>query len=194
MIGMAKKSRRFELESGIKIDIIQGDITTQKVDAIVSPSDQLLGIGGPNTASGAIATTAGKAYFEELVLLRGKGVRVNSWSPVVTGAGKLHTRYVIHVAGPIWQQGDEGERLIQAINGAMDIATQYNIQTIAFPAISAGTFSTPPDLVAVLFCTAIINYRYGGSSLREIHIVLKDPTLYALFLETFEDVLTRHGH
>jgi O-acetyl-ADP-ribose deacetylase (regulator of RNase III) len=132
------------------IEIIQADITTLHVDAIVNAANELmLGGGG---VDGAIHRAAGPGLFDAC---RGfpevrPGVRCPTGEARITPGCDLPARFVIHTVGPVWQGGDRGEpELLAACHrNALALARDYHVDSIAFPAISCGVYAYPRDAAA----------------------------------------------
>lgn len=170
--------RRFEL--------VQGDITTEQVDAIVNAANSSLAHGAG--VAGAILRKGGRRIQEESdAWVRAHG-SVSHADPAYTGAGNLPCRYVIHAVGPYWGEGDEDHKLTQAISGSLRRADELKLASIAIPAISTGIFGFPKERAAGLFFTAIQNYFTAnpGSGLKLVRLTILDAPTLAAFQAAFQ--------
>lgn len=130
-----------------RIEIVQADITTLALDAIVNAANEtLLGGGG---VDGAIHRAAGDALLAECKALPQvrPGVRCPTGEARITSAYALPARYVIHTVGPVWHDGRRGEAelLASCYRSALRLAQQRGLRSIAFPTISAGAYGYPLD-------------------------------------------------
>ena len=122
-----------------RLQVVQGDITRLDVDAIVNAANtSLLGGGG---VDGAIHRAAGPGLVEECRMLRG----CKTGQARLTGGYDLPARWVIHTVGPVWQDGDHGEDelLESAYLSSLKIASDKEMRTVAFPAVSTGVYRFP---------------------------------------------------
>jgi O-acetyl-ADP-ribose deacetylase (regulator of RNase III) len=138
--------------AGLPIEIIEGDITKLKLDAIVNAANRtLLGGGG---VDGAIHRAAGPALREACAQLGG----CNTGEAKITPGFDLPTRFVIHTVGPVWRGGGENEdRLLSdCYRNSLALARANGLRSIAFPAISTGAFGFPPDRAARIAVGTVI--------------------------------------
>ena len=160
----------------MSITFVVGDLTEQRVDAIVNAANEALVAAAG--VCGAIRRAGGDEIFEECASLGGCA----TGDAKATGAGKLSAKYVIHAVGPIWSGGDRGEPelLASAHRRALEVAEELDCRIIAFPAISTGIYGYPVELAAPIAVGAAQEFE---NRLDEIRFVFLDEATRALFAE-----------
>jgi O-acetyl-ADP-ribose deacetylase len=136
-----------------RLDIVVGDITALDVDAIVNAANRsLLGGGG---VDGAIHRGAGPELKEECRTLGG----AETGEAKITRGYRLKARHVIHVVGPVWSGGRDGEDdlLASCYRGALTLAADHRLASLAFPAISTGVYRFPPDRAARIAVGTVVS-------------------------------------
>jgi O-acetyl-ADP-ribose deacetylase (regulator of RNase III) len=131
-----------------RIELIKGDITRIEVDAIVNAANSsLLGGGG---VDGAIHRAGGPAILDECMKIRERQGGCNTGEAVITTAGSLPAKFVIHTVGPVWRDGHhhEAKLLASCYENSLKLALENNVRTIAFPNISTGIYGFPKALAA----------------------------------------------
>ena len=156
------------------ITFVVGDLTAQEVDAIVNAANEALAPGGG--VCGAIRRAGGDEIFEECARLGG----CPTGDAKATGAGRLAASHVIHAVGPVWSGGGAGEPelLGSAHRRSLEVAEELGCRTIAFPALSTGIYSYPPELAASVAVAAV---RPFEERFDEIRFVFLDEGLRRTF-------------
>jgi O-acetyl-ADP-ribose deacetylase len=141
---------------GQRLQVVKGDLTQERVDAIVNPANRLLQHGGG--VAGLIVRKGGlQIQAESDAWVRELGP-VGHAEPAYTGAGALPCRYVIHAVGPVWGEGDEDAKLAAAVAGSLRVADRLGLASLSLPAISTGIFGFPKDRAASVILSAIHEY------------------------------------
>ncbi|MDX5482004.1 MAG: O-acetyl-ADP-ribose deacetylase, partial [Hymenobacteraceae bacterium] len=147
--------------SAARIEVMQGDITRQQVDAVVNAANSsLLGGGG---VDGAIHRAGGPAILEECKQIRARQGECPTGEAVITTGGNLPAQYVIHTVGPVWAGGGKGEPelLANCYRSSLRIATEKGLRSIAFPNISTGVYGYPKDQAAKVAVQTVKAYLKG---------------------------------
>jgi O-acetyl-ADP-ribose deacetylase (regulator of RNase III) len=167
------------------IELAKGDITELSTDAIVNAANSALQLGGG--VAGAIRQKGGPKIQEECNRIGGCPVG----GAVITGGGNLKAKYVIHAVGPRYGEGDEDEKLKNATLNSLKIADEKGLQSIAFPAISAGIFGFPMDRCAEIMLSTTISYLKDKgkgkekTSLKEVVFCLYSDEAFEMFRKHF---------
>ena len=170
----------------MNIEIIKGDITEIAVDAIVNAANSsLLGGGG---VDGAIHRKGGKTILEACIEIRNRQGGCKTGEAVITTAGKLPCKFVIHTVGPVWHGGNnhEAELLKNCYLNSLRIAVEHNVKTIAFPNISTGIYHFPKEK-AVEIALDAIKISPDTNKFDKIIFVCFDSENYELYREKIKD-------
>ncbi|MGW5048253.1 O-acetyl-ADP-ribose deacetylase [Streptomyces griseoluteus] len=163
------------------ITLVQGDITEQRVDAIVNAANSsLLGGGG---VDGAIHRRGGPAILAACRDLRAShyGGGLPTGEAVATTAGELPAEWVIHTVGPVWQgPGSDPALLASCYRESLRVADELGARTVAFPAISTGVYRWPLEEAARV---AVETVRAAESGVEEVRFVLFDGGTFGVFEE-----------
>jgi O-acetyl-ADP-ribose deacetylase (regulator of RNase III) len=172
-----------------KIEVILGDITKLDVDAIVNAANSsLMGGGG---VDGAIHRAAGPQLLEECMQIATKRHPESPCPPgdaVITGAGKLRAKHVIHTVGPIWHGGIQGEPEILAscYRKSLIVADNAGLESIAFPNISTGIYGYPKEKAAETAITAVREILPNTPKIKRIVFVCFDQENYNIYRSILE--------
>jgi putative ATPase len=172
------------LPTSQRIQIFQGDITTEEVDAIVNAANEHLQHGGG--VAWAISKKGGAAIQQQSdQWIRQYGL-VSHSHPAWTSGGLLPAKYVIHAVGPVWGDGDEDGKLSDAVIGSLRVADELKCSSIALPAISTGIFGFPKDRAAEVIFSAIEDYfESNPSDIKIVKLVLFDQPTVDVFLSSW---------
>jgi len=160
-----------------RIELIRGDITTLKVDAIVNAANNsLLGGGG---VDGAIHRAAGPSLLQECSKLNG----CETGDAKLTNGYDLHAHYIIHTVGPVWMGGmrDEHALLASCYQKSLKLAKEKNIKTIAFPGISTGVYGFPKDQAAFIALTETKRFLKKNPFPEKVFFVAFEEDNYNLY-------------
>ena len=175
------------LSTNQTLQIVQGDITTETVDAIVNAANEHLQHGGG--VAWAISKKGGSAIQKESdAWIRQHGL-VPHAQPAWTSGGLLPAKYVIHAVGPVWGDGDEDKKLSDAVTGSLHVADELKCASIALPAISTGIFGFPKDRAAeIIFSTIEKYFNFNPvSGIKIVKLVLYDTPTVDTFIEIWKD-------
>ena len=155
---------------------MRGNLLEEPVEAIVNAANGRLAHGGG--VAGIIARAAGQALIDESErIVRSRGT-LPTGSAVVTTAGKLPFKGVIHAVGPRYGEGDEEQKLIEALASAFERATERGWQSVSFPAVSSGIFAVPLEICARAYIAAA-----RASPLGKVRLCLRDQPVIDAVLE-----------
>ncbi|NOY82331.1 MAG: O-acetyl-ADP-ribose deacetylase [Kiritimatiellaeota bacterium] len=154
----------------MRITLVHGDLTRQEVDAIVNAANS--GLYGGGGVDGAIHRAAGPALAEECRQIRERLGGCPTGRAVITGAGRLPARFVIHTVGPVWRGGRQGEPrlLYQCYVNSLVLAEEYGLKSVAFPAVSCGVYGFPIEKAVRIAFDAV--EAHPARRLEEVRFVL----------------------
>ncbi|XDD50086.1 O-acetyl-ADP-ribose deacetylase [Leptospira sp. WS92.C1] len=157
-----------------RIQLIQGDITKFEVDVIVNAANSsLLGGGG---VDGAIHRAGGPSILEECYTIRDKHGECKVGEAVITNAGKLPAKFVIHTVGPVWNGGNKNEDqlLTNAYTNSLRLAKKNSLSTIAFPNISTGIYHFPKNRAAKIAIQAVRDFLKKDTQIKTVFFICFD--------------------
>jgi len=163
------------------IQLIKGDITKMKVDAIVNAANSsLLGGGG---VDGAIHRAGGPKILEECKAIRAKQGECKTGEAVITTGGNLPAKHVIHTVGPVWYGGNSNEEalLANAYCHSLQLAAKNNTKSIAFPNISTGVYHFPKQRAAEIAIEITKKFLESTNSIEEVYFVCFDEENYKIY-------------
>jgi O-acetyl-ADP-ribose deacetylase (regulator of RNase III) len=172
------------------VRLVRGDITEMATDAIVNAANSsLMGGGG---VDGAIHHRGGPKILEEC-----KRIRATEWpeglptgKAVITGAGNLKAKHVIHTVGPVWREGNRGEPalLAQAYKNSLSLAVSKGLKTVAFPAISTGAYGYPVEDACRVALKAVKEFLEKEDNLDEVVFVLFSEHALEVYADEAKEV------
>ena len=167
-----------------RVELVQGDITKQKADAMVNAANQtLLGGGG---VDGAIHRAAGPELLAECRTLGG----CPTGSARITGGYKLPARHVIHTVGPVYRDGEQGEAelLASCYRSSLELAAENDCASVAFPAISCGVYGYPLEDAAWVAFRAVLEFLQRSDRPQKVLFVLFDKAAHAEFSKVWDEL------
>ena len=177
--------------AGQTIQIVQGDITIEEVDAIVNAANEFLQHGGG--VAHMISKQGGSIIQKESDAWVSNHGRVTHANPAWTSGGNLPAKYVIHAVGPVWGEGDEDHKLEAAVTGSLRLAEELKCSSVVLPAISTGIYGFPKDRAAKTIFSAIEKYfsHHSFSGVKTVKLVLYDQATVDVFLNAWQQ---KWGH
>ena len=172
-----------------RLAIIQGDITRQATDAIVNAANSgLMGGGG---VDGAIHRAGGPAILEECKQIVARQGRLPTGKAVITTAGNMKAKHVIHTVGPVWSGGARGEAdlLASAYRESLQLAAENRLSGISFPSISTGAYGYPVEEAAAIAISEVASFLAKETAIKEVIFVLFDARTY----EAYAAALKKYG-
>lgn len=166
-----------------KIELLQGDITTLKVDVIVNAANtSLLGGGG---VDGAIHAKAGPGLLAECITLGG----CPTGEAKITRGYSLPAKFVIHAVGPIWRGGTNHEKELFAgcYEKSLAIAESSGLKTIAFPNISTGIYGFPKELAAQIAVNIVRSFIISSNEIEKVIFICFDEENYNIYKRMLAD-------
>jgi O-acetyl-ADP-ribose deacetylase len=169
------------------LELHQGDITTQTVDAIVNAANSRLAGGGG--VDGAIHHRGGAAIKAETDARYPEGCQTGS--AVISTAGNLAAKYVIHAVGPVWRGGNAGEAelLCGAYRRSLELAVEHECQSVALPAISTGVYGYPVDLAARATLSTVRDFLSEFQRPPQVRLVLFSAGMLGAFAAALEEMM-----
>ncbi|MEW5880830.1 MAG: O-acetyl-ADP-ribose deacetylase [Pseudomonadota bacterium] len=163
--------------SGVRIEVLQADITGLTVDAIVNAANEALAPGGG--VCGAIHRAAGPELAAECATIG----RCATGDAKITRGYKLPAKYVIHAVGPVWHGGTRGEadKLRSCYVRSLELAQAHGLRSIAFPAISCGIFGYPIEQAARVAIDAVVDTLPRAPSIERVVFACFGDETYAAF-------------
>jgi len=168
--------------------IIRGDITKMEVDAIVNAANSsLMGGGG---VDGAIHRAGGPEILNHCRKIVARQGGCETGEAVITPAGRLSAKYVIHTVGPVWNGGKKGEaeKLAQCYRNSLKLAEEHDCHSVAFPNISTGIYRYPKTEAAQIAVSSILTFLKTAEKVREVICVCFDDENYELLQSELKKV------
>jgi len=173
----------------MKIQLVKGDITKIEVDCIVNAANsRLVGGGG---VDGAVHHAGGPEIMKELDKIRKQKGGCSTGEVVITNAGNLPAKKVIHAVGPVWSGGSQGEakKLALAYLNSLILADKTGLTSISFPNISTGIYGYPKREAAQIAIETISSYIKSDTEIKRIIFVCFDDESFGIY----EDILQKRG-
>jgi len=165
------------------LELVEGDITEQEVEAIVNAANS--GLRGGGGVDGAIHRAGGPAIMEECRAIGGCA----TGSAVATTAGSLRAKRVIHAVGPVYHgRAKDAELLASAYRACLEIADAEGLSSVAFPSLSTGAYGYPIRDAARIALSTVIAHLAGDTGIETVRFVLFGQAAYDAFERTLHDI------
>lgn len=186
---MSELLRETVFAPAIALQLLEGDITTAPVEAIVNPANEKLQHGGG--LAGVIARKAGPSLQHESNAWIAEHGPISHKRPAFTEAGQLPFQKIIHAVGPVWGTGNEQARLTQAVQGSLRLARELDLASLALPAISAGVFRYPVEQAARVILKALREdcQESNPGSLKLIQVYVYNPPAREAFRQAWDKLI-----
>ena len=170
-----------------RLQLLQGDITRQDVDAIVNAANSALAGGGG--VDGAIHRAAGPLLLQQTAARYPDGCPTGS--AVATDGGNLSATFVFHAVGPVWRGGNHGEpeQLASAYRRCLELAVEHACESLAVPAISTGVYGYPMDLAAHTTLTTVRDFLVSHQKPQRVNVVLFNGGAFGAFARVLESII-----
>src|SRR5262245_5455775 len=187
--GRHDRTRRTAMQVHIgacALELVTGDITRQITDAIINAANSRLAGGGG--VDGAIHRAGGRAIMAETRQRYAQGCPTGD--AVITGAGQLPVRFVIHAVGPVWHGGQhrEAEQLASAYEKSLAVAVAHQCHSVAFPSLSTGAYGYPVALAAQTALSTVIAFLRAHQQPSGIRFVLFDSATYTAYAAALREM------
>jgi len=163
------------------LSLVQGDIPQEETDAIVNAANtSLLGGGG---VDGAIHRAGGSVILEDCQKIRSKQGSCKTGEAVITRAGKLPAKFVIHTVGPVWNNGTNNEEMLLSLayTNSLKLAVENKLESIAFPNISTGIYGFPKQIAAKIAIDTVADFLAKNNSIQNVVFVCFDSENYEMY-------------
>lgn len=180
---------RWTSSLGKTISLRQGDITLVEADAIVNAANAELAGGGG--VDGAIHRAAGPSVMDELDLIRAEIGCCPTGKAVVTGAGRLRARVIVHAVGPVYGVPEAAELLASCYRESLRLVAERDLRSVAFPAISAGVYGYPLDEAAQIAIREARSFLEAPGPIEDVLFVLFGAAAYRAFEGALAGTISR---
>lgn len=172
--------------AGQTLELVEGNIVDQRVDAVVNAANSRLAGGGG--VDGAIHRSGGPSIMEETNRLYPDGCPTGS--AVISGAGRLPAKHVIHAVGPVWSGGTSGEPelLADVHRRSLELAVEHGCRSVAFPAIGTGIYGYPLDLAADVALRTVRDFLRANGRPALVRFVLYGRPAYEAFAAKLKEL------
>ncbi|MEN9298437.1 MAG: O-acetyl-ADP-ribose deacetylase [Bacteroidota bacterium] len=171
---------------GVSIEVVKGDITNIPCDAIVNAANCFLKGGGG--VDGAIHKAGGPTILEACKKIVAENGICKVGEAVITEAGNLPAKYIIHTVGPVWRDGqrEEHQKLAECYENSLRLSVEHNCDSIAFPNISTGVYGFPKDQAATIAVNAVKKFVNQVKKPSRVVFVCFDEENYTILRKSLE--------